>query len=152
MEIHIFFIFFLYPVTFLCDIGRICRFTDGWHIASEKQLNGAIDVGKELVANGDEDKKKLTDLAQLKTVYLFLASENDLQQASQGNANMMAVAEKLGTLSQVKDSKEYMEIVMTQKYYVTLMNDYSLSIITTSINDDQAQILDKAVKSISFKE
>ena len=65
---------------------------------------------------------------------------------------MMAVAEKLGTLSQVKDSKEYMEIVMSQKYYVTLMNDYSLSIITTSINDDQAQILDKAVKSISFKE
>lgn len=43
------------------------------------------------------------------------------------------------------------DVKMTQKYYASVLNGYALSFVNTITSDESAKILDKVIKSITFK-
>lgn len=111
-------------------LGISITVPEDWYIASEKQLNEAVGISKESIADGDEDKEDYIDSTNSKTAYLFLITKNRLNKSSTGNANMMVMAKKLDSLSKGKDCKEYAESLQEGMQQFNPKYDYTQPITT----------------------
>ncbi|MGN7359067.1 hypothetical protein ACTHPF_17355 [Paenibacillus sp. SAF-054] len=91
--------------------GMTVQMPQGWEVQGPGELEDVMETGKEIIADGDEDKQKALDKAELKVLNFFLASKSATD-SQQMNPNVISNAEKVSKL-QVRTAKQYLEASQT---------------------------------------
>lgn len=87
--------------------GVTVNLPQDWEVQDAEVMKEIMEVGKDVIADGDETKKKQLDVAELKTLNLLMVSQYPLGEV-EPNPNVIVLAEKVSKLQGIKTSKDYL--------------------------------------------
>ncbi|SFT42129.1 hypothetical protein SAMN05216474_0468 [Lishizhenia tianjinensis] len=84
------------------------HFDPNWAVQNKEEMNNLIEMGNELVSEGDEEMKKLIEASKVNTAYLLTVFKYEVGTPVEFNPSFMIIAENTKNFSRIKDGGDYL--------------------------------------------